>query len=253
MRIAIVTGASSGIGREFVRQIDASFELDEIWVIARRAERLEELKSVIKSKIIPISLDLSDEKSDDFLKRKLSDESPEVAVLVNAAGYGKFGAFDEIALNEQCGMIQLNADALTRVTYRVLPYMNNGAQIYQVCSRSGFHPVPYISVYAATKAYVLSFSRALNRELKNRGIRVIAVSPGWVRTEFFDRAAENDNTIVYYNNFVTAEQVVKRAIRDMKRNKDISICGGSTRFQVFLAKMLPHKLVMWIWCKQQKK
>lgn len=253
MKIAIITGASSGIGREFVKQIDACEELDEIWVVARRAERLEELKSVIKTKIVPISLDLSEEYSDEKLRYLLSDTNADVRVLVNAAGYGKFGAFDALSLAEQQGMIDLNINALTKITLRVLPYMSKGAKIYQLGSRSGFHPVPYISVYAATKAYVVSFSRALNRELKNRGIRVIAVCPGWVRTEFFDRAVVDESVIVYYNNFVTAEQVVARAIRDMKRGKDVSVCGTSTKFQLFLAKMLPHKLVMQIWCKQQKK
>ncbi len=253
MKIAIITGASSGIGREFVKQIDACEELDEIWVVARRAERLEELKSVIKTKIVPISLDLSEEYSDEKLRYLLSDTNADVRVLVNAAGYGKFGAFDALSLADQQGMIDLNINALTKITLRVLPYMSKGAKIYQLGSRSGFHPVPYITVYAATKAYVVSFSRALNRELKNRGIRVIAVCPGWVRTEFFDRAVVDESVIVYYNNFVTAEQVVARAIRDMKRGKDVSVCGSSTKFQLFLSKMLPHKLVMQIWCKQQKK
>ena len=253
MKIAIITGASSGIGREFVKWIDACEELDEICVIARRAERLEELKSVIKTKIVPISLDLSEEHSDEKLRYLLSDTNADVRVLVNAAGYGKFGAFDALSLEDQQGMIDLNINALTKITLRVLPYMSKGAKIYQLGSRAGFHPIPYIAVYAATKAYVVSFSRALNRELRGRDIRVIAVCPGWVRTEFFDRAVIDESVIVYYNNFVTAEQVVSRAIRDMKRGKDVSVCGASTKFQLFLAKMLPHKLVIWIWCKQQKK
>jgi short-subunit dehydrogenase len=253
MKIAIVTGASSGIGREFVKQIDERTSVDEIWVIARRAERLEELKNIIKSKIVPISMALSQNNSDEILKLKLSDEKPEVEVLVNAAGYGKFGRFEELPIEDQCGMIELNATAMTKITFCVLPYMKCGAQIYQICSRSGFHPVPYISVYAATKAYALSFSRALNVELKDRGIRSIAVSPGWVRTEFFDRAAVDDTTIVYYNNFVSAKQVVNKAFKDMNKKKDVSICGFSTIWQVMLAKLISHRLVMWIWCKQQKK
>ena len=253
MKIAIVTGASSGIGREFVKQIDERRDLDEIWVLARRAERLEELKNTIKAKIVPISVDLCDNASVEILKNKLADEKPDVALLVNAAGYGKIGTFEGLPIDDQCGMIELNAQAMTKITYDVLPYMNKGAEIYQVCSRSGFHPVPYLTVYAATKAYVLSFSRGLNVELKNKGIKVIAVSPGWVKTEFFDRAVLDDTTVVYYNSFVTAEQVVTRAFKDMKKGKDISICGASTRFQVFIAKMFSHRFVMWIWCKQQKK
>lgn len=253
MKIAIITGASSGIGREFVKQIDASESLDEIWVIARRAERLDELKNVIKTKIVPISLDLSEKYSDEKIRFMLSDTNADVRILVNAAGYGKFGAFENLPLSEQQGMIDLNIEALTKITLWVLPYMSEGARIYQLGSRAGFHPVPYISVYAATKAYVVSFSRALNKELESRGIRVIAVCPGWVRTEFFDRAVVDDSVIVYYNNFVTPDQVVRRALRDMKRGKDVSVCGFSTRLQLFLAKILPHRLIMRIWCKQQNK
>lgn len=253
MKIAIITGASSGIGREFVKRISESRELDEIWVIARRAERLDELKNTINTKIVPISLDLSDNADVEKLNNMLSDNSPDVRALVNAAGYGKFGAFEDIALSEQLGMIELNVKAMTKITFGTLPYMSEGAELYQIGSLSAFQPVPFISVYAATKSYVLSFSRSLNRELKQRGIHVLAVCPGWVRTEFFDRAVDNEGVIVYYNKFVTAEQVVRRALADMKKGKDVSICSFSIRAQALLVKLLPHRLVMSIWCKQQKK
>lgn len=253
LKIAIVTGASSGIGRQFVRRLDEGGELDEIWVIARRAERLSELSLISKTKIVPISLDLSDEHSDEEISYLLSDKNPDVRALVNAAGYGKFGTFEQLPLNEQLGMIELNQSALARVTYRVLPYMSKGSQIYQIGSLSAFQPVPYMSVYAATKAFVLSFSRALGKELQSREIRVLAVCPGWVRTEFFDRAVVEDGVIVYFNKFFTPEQIVDRAFRDMKRGKDVSVCGFSIRAQVLLTKILPHKLVMKIWCAQQKK
>lgn len=253
MKIAIVTGASSGIGREYVKQLSESYELDEIWAIARRVERLEELKSITKTRVIPVPLDITDKTSDEKLKNILSETSPDVRVLVNAAGCGKLGAFEDIKLSDHDEMIDLNISALTKITSRVLPYMSEGAEIFFMASRSAFHPVPYISTYAATKSYVLSFSRALGRELRYRKIRTVAVSPGWVRTEFIDRATVCEGVITYYNNFVTAEQVVKRSFKDIKRKKDISICGVSTRLQVFAAKLLPHRLVMWIWCKQQKK
>ena len=182
----------------------------------------------------------------------LAAEKPDVAVLVNGSGFGKFGTFTEMELDAQLAMIDLNDKALVAMTYLTLPYMKEGSQIYQIDSLSSFQPVPYINVYGATKAFVLSFSRALNVELKKRRIRVMAVCPGWVRTEFFDHAV-TDDTITYYNKFYTPEQVITRALKDMKRGRDVSICGFQVRAQVFLTKLLPHRLIMKIWCKQQKK
>ena len=252
MRIAVITGASSGMGREFAKRIEASEPFDEIWVIARRAERLEELAASLKTKTRCLVLDLSIEESLDSYATLLENEKPEVAVLVNGSGFGKFGAFCDIPLEEQLNMIDLNAKALVAMTYLTLPFMKQGSRIYQIDSLSSFQPVPYIGVYGATKAFVLSFSRALGVELKKRGIRVLAVCPGWVKTEFFDRAVRDD-TIIYYNHFYTAEQVVSRAMKDMARGKDVSICGFRIRLQVFFTKLLPHRLVMKIWCRQQGK
>lgn len=253
MKIAVITGASSGMGREFVRQLSAEERFDEIWVIARRLERLCELKEEIGPNVRPIAMDLTSSECIEKYKQMLEKEKPEVAVLVNAGGYGKFEAFENLNLDEQLGMIDLNAKALTAMTYVTLPYLKKGSRVYQLGSLSSFQPVPYIGVYGATKAYVLSFTRAINAELRHTGIKMMAVCPGWVKTEFFDRAVVDDGVITYYNQFFTSEQVVKRAIRDMKRGKDVSVCGPMIRAQVLLTKLLPHKLVMKIWLIQQKK
>ena len=252
MKIAVITGASSGMGREFALRIDETEILDEIWVIARRQDRLEQLKNELTTRTRCISLDLSDKASLESYAALLESEKPEVAVLVNGSGFGKFGAFCDIPLDEQMNMIDLNTKALVAMTYMTLPYMKEGGKIYQIDSLSSFQPVPYIGVYGATKAFVLSFSRALGVELKKRGIRVLAVCPGWVKTEFFDRAV-TDDTITYYNHFYTPEQVVSRALYDMERGRDVSVCGLRIRIQVFFTKLLPHRLVMKICCKQQKK
>ena len=252
MKIAVITGASSGMGREFVKQLDAQNAFDEIWVIARRKDRLESLAAEVKAPIRPICLDLSEKESYDEYAALLAAEKPDVAILVNGSGFGRFGAFEDITLEDQLSMVDLNDKALVAMTYLTLPYMKEGGQIYQIDSLSSFQPVPYINVYAATKAFVLSFSRSLNVELKKRGIRVLAVCPGWVRTEFFDRAA-TDDTITYYNRYFDADEVVTRALRDMKKGKDVSVCGFSIRAQVLLTKLLPHRIVMKIWCMQQKK
>ena len=252
MKISVVTGASSGMGRDFVKMLDKIEDCEEIWVIARRADRLAELTSETGKKIVPIELDLSCEESYDKYAEMLGAADADVVALVNAAGFGKFGNFESIPLKEQMNMIDLNCKALMAVTYITLEHMKKGSRVYQIGSLSAFQPVPYITTYGATKAFVLSFTRALNVELKKRGIKSVAICPGWVKTEFFDRAVKDD-TITYYNKFFTSEEVVERAVYDMYRGKDVSVCGASIRGQVLLTKLLPHKLVMKIWCKQQKK
>lgn len=241
------------MGREFVRQLCEKESFDEVWVIARRAERLADIQNEVSANIRPIALDLTKSESYDEYKALLEAEKPEVRVLVNASGYGKFEAFTKLSLSEQLGMIDLNDKALVAMTYLTLPYMKSGSEIYQIGSLSSFQPVPYIGVYGATKAFVLSFTRAINAELKKTGIRMMAVCPGWVRTEFFDTAVVDDGVITYYNQFFTAEQVVTRALRDMKKGKDVSIVGPMIRLQVLATKLLPHRLVMKIWLRQQKK
>ena len=252
MEIAVFTGASSGMGREFVLQLTRLEKYDEIWVIARRRELLEELASEVGTPVRVLPMDLTDPASLEAYRDLLAAERPTVIRFVNAGGFGKFGVFESMDYTAMMEMIDLNDKACVALTYLTLPYMTAGGQIYQLGSLSSFQPVPYINVYGATKAFVLSFSRALNVELKKKGIRVMAVCPGWVKTPFFERAVVDD-TITYYNRFYTPEQVVRRAIRDMRKGKDLSICGAAVRVQVFFTKLLPHRLVMRIWCRQQKK
>lgn len=252
MKIAVITGASSGIGREFVRMVDKKYDLDEIWVIARREERLRALSSEIKTKTRPVPLDLTDPESYEKYKKLLEAEKPHIAVLVNAAGYGYFGEFAERSLEGQLAMIDCNDKALTALSYLSVPYMKSGSEIYNIASTSSFQPVPYISVYGATKSYVLSFSRAINRELSPRGIHVMAVCPHWTKTEFFNTAV-TDDTIKYYNFYNEADKVAETAYKNMKRGRDVSLCGFRIKFQRMIVKFLPHKIVMDTWCTQQKK
>lgn len=254
MKTAVVTGASSGMGRQFVLQLAKKESFDEIWVIARREDRLRSLCEEVETKIRPIPLDLTRSEAFEEYKRLLDAKKPEVGVLVNCSGFGKFGSWEEVPLEESLNMIDLNCKALIAMTELTLPYMKKGGKIVELDSLSAFQPVPYLNVYAATKAFVLSYSRALNRELKPRGIKVIAVCPGWVKTEFFDRArTTSGSAVTYFNILYSAEDVVKTAIRHLYHtNRDVSVHGLPVRLQVFLVKLLPHRLVMKIWLKQQK-
>ena len=256
MKIAVVTGASSGMGREFVLQRSAYVQVDEIWVIARRAEALESLKAEVTVPVRPIVLDLCKEDSYRAFAALLEQETPDVKLLVNAAGFGKFGYFDKVSLEDDCRMIDLNCKALVAMTRITLPYMTSGSHILQLDSLSAFQPVPYITTYGATKAMVLSYSRAMNRELKSRGIRMMAMNPGWVKTEFFNHAFQtnDDNEVQYFNRLYEAKDVVATGLKDLYRSrKDYSIHGFPVRMQVRLVKLLPHSMVMNTWLSQQKK
>ena len=215
---------------------------------------MESLKKEVKVKIRPISLDLKNSESFEIYKELLKNENPEIALLANIAGYGKFGKYDQISLEDCMGMIDLNCKALVAMTQLTLPYMKRGSKILQLDSLSAFQPVPYLNVYGSTKSFVLSYSRALNRELKTKGIRVMSVNPGWVKTEFFDHAKQSsDDAVTYLNVMYDAKDVMKTAIRDLYHTKkDVSIHGFQIKVQVLLVKLFPHKIVMNIWMKQQK-
>ena len=252
MKIAVITGASSGMGREFVYALDRDEEFDELWVIARREQRLLELKEKCRAKIRPIVLDLQTRESFSLYRQLLEQEKPEIAVLVNAAGFGLFGAFMDMDMDRQLDIIDLNSRALTAMCYMSVPYMARGSRSYNMGSMSSWQPVPYINVYGASKAYVLNFSRALGVELKDRGIKVMAVCPGWITTEFFDHAI-HDDTISYFNRYYPPEQVIEKALKDMKKGKNASVLGFPERVQVLVVKLLPVGFVMKTWCKQQGK
>ena len=256
MNIAIVTGASSGMGKEFVLQLSQYVQVDEIWVIARRKDALEALKAEVATPIRPIALDLCDASSFDTVSALLENENPNVKLLVNAAGFGKFGAYHKVSLQDESRMIDLNCKAVVLMTRLCVPYMEAGSHILQLDSLSAFQPVPYITTYGATKAFVLSYSRALNRELKGRGIRVMAMNPGWVKTEFFNHAFQTngDHEVQYFNRLYEAKDCVATGLKDLYQSKkDCSIHGLPVKLQVLGVKIMPHRIVMDIWQNQQKK
>lgn len=250
MKIAVITGASAGIGREFVRAVDREESFDEIWVIARRRERLEDLAKECRNSIRPITLDLSALDSIDEYAALLEKERPEISLLINAAGCGVFGPFAEKDLKKQLGSATLNSLALTAMCHVSLPYMHEGGRIVNMGSNSAWQPVPYQTVYGASKSYVLNFSRSLWRELRPRGIHVMCVCPGWIKTEF-QAVAQHDEYIRYVDRWYGPDEVAAQAMKDLKKKKLVSILGHPVRRQVRLVKFLPVKLIMHIWCKQQ--
>ena len=256
MNIAIVTGASSGMGREFVLQLSQYVHIDEIWAIARRGDALEELKKEVSVTVRPVVLDLCEPESFQTIEKMLEAEKPNIRLLVNAAGFGKFGAYHKVSLTDESRMIDLNCKAVVLMTRLCIPYMEKGSHILQLDSLSAFQPVPFITTYGATKAFVLSYCRAMNQELKGRGIRMMAMNPGWVKTEFFNHAFQTngDNEVQYFNRLYEARDCVATGLKDLYRSKkDYSIHGLPVKLQVLGVKIMPHSIVMKIWLNQQKK
>lgn len=255
MKIALITGASSGIGREYARQIDKMKECDEIWVVARREDRLNALKEELSATTRVLPFDLTDGEQLGALIEAVKSSGAEVKYLVNAAGFGKFGNYSEVSLADVVGMIDLNDKALTLLTAALIPQMKRGSHIIEMCSISAYLPLENMSVYAASKAYVLSYCYALRAELKKTGITVTAVCPGWVDTEFAACAHNGDgvNGPKDLKPITTADKVVRRAIKAANKNKPVSIYGATWKAMHVMTKLLPKSVGMALWHSMQKR
>ena len=247
--IIVVTGAASGLGMEFINQYNNI--IDEIWAIDKN---LEGLKKIEKDNIVRLVIDLSKKEEMDKYKSKLEEEKPNVILLGNFAGFGKFDHSENIKTETKLNMIDVNVKAPVTMIDYTLPYMKENSKIINIASCAGFQPIPYINDYAATKAFLISYSRALNRELKYRKIHVMTVTPFWIATNFFDRAIDKNKkeVVIKYDVMYKKEDVVKKIIKDLENNKEMSIYGIFNKMQRLLVKILPHKLVMNIWMTKQK-
>lgn len=247
MKIAVITGASSGMGREFVRQVGYFYRsLDEIWVIARRKERLESLRKECRVPLRIFDGDLLKKQVYKQYHNELKEKKPDIRMLVNAAGFGKSGTFSEIASEDkklQPDMIDLNCRALTRMIQLSLPRMSRGSRIINLASAAAFCPQNGFAVYAATKAYVLSLSRALSSELRSRCIIVTAVCPGPVDTEFFQVSGELTNPLKKLT-MAKAPAVVHKALKDSRKRREVSVYGASMKAARIGARLLPHRLIL---------
>lgn len=251
MNIGIVTGASSGMGKEFALKLDG-LGLDEIWGVALDQEGLDETAKLMSTPLRTFAVDLTKD-GVDIIKAELENRRPNVKWLVNAGGFGKFGRYDEIPVEQSTNMVRLNCEALVAMTEYCLPYMQSGAKIAEFSSVAAFQPTPYQNVYAATKAFVHSYARALNVELRPRKIKVCAVCPFWTKSNFFHRAGQTErHVVIKFAAMYEPKDVVKKAYKDIMRGKDISICGFIARSQVRLVRIVPTKMVMNTWVKQQK-
>lgn len=247
MRTAVITGASSGLGREFALAVMKEFpDIECFWLIARREDRLTELADELEGKCAkPISMDLCDESSFEALKERLAREQPEVALLINNSGCGYLGNVAEAKLEEQTRMIDLNLRALTAVTNLVLPYMLPGGAVVNVSSIASFCPNPRMTVYSAGKAYVSAFSRGLREELKGSRVNVTAVCPGPMDTEFITLGrikgeSKMFSTLPYCN----PAKVAAGALRAAAAGKAVYTPTLFYKTYRVIAKILPQALVI---------
>lgn len=246
-KIAIVTGATSGFGKIFIKMADEQFPaLDEFWLIGRNAGALIDLSNELTHKAKLIPYDLTKMSSLEKIRQLLEEEKPSVKFLVNSAGFGVVGHVENQNEDVLSDMINLNCRALTYLSRVCIPYMAKNSRIINFASVAAFMPQPSFAVYAATKAYVLSFTRALNCELRKKDISVLAVCPGPANTNFFSVAEKNSGQKAgsYKDLFmVEPEAVVKKAIRDSILKKEVSVYSVPMQALRILTKVVPRKLI----------
>lgn len=246
MNVVVITGASSGIGMEFALQMDNYFtNIDEFWLIARRRDSLEQVSKLLIHKTRILAMDITKDAQLERLEDTLREKKATVRILVNCAGYGLMGEFSKLDREGALGMVRLNCEALTNITHRLIPYMRRGSRIIQMASSAAFLPQPDFAVYAASKSYVLSFSRALRQELLGKGIYVTSVCPGPVDTPFFDIAEKTGTTLAVKKlTMVDADRVVRKALRDSYHKKSMSVCSLPIQSMQVASKLIPHEAIL---------
>lgn len=248
-RIAIVTGASSGLGLEFARQIDARGDVDELWLIARNQEKLEEVAKQLHTPGVPVPADLSSSADIATIAQKIADDGLVVRYLVNAAGFGRFGSWRDISEADEEGMIDLDCRGLVSMTRACLPSMERGSRIIEVASAAAFAPLPYMNVYAACKAFVLRYTRALRWELHGTGITATALCPTWVKTGF-EHQARKDSGNREVRHLLFAQEpstVVRRALDANQMHFAVSCASIPSAGLRLASKVVPDAIIMAAW------
>ncbi len=258
MKTALITGASSGIGAAFAREL-AARKIDLI-LVARSQEKLQQLAEQLQEKFQirteTIVQDLTQTGAARSLYDAIAQKGGTVDLLINNAGFGDYGAFADRELQRQVDMIQLNITALVELTYLFLPQMKQRGSggIINVSSIAGFQPLPYMSVYAATKAFVLNFSEALWAENKDSGVRILALCPGATESNFFKEAAFPSSFAgKNKSGYTSAEEVVRDALKALEKNHSTVVTGGTAnQLIVNLPRLFPRDWLVSVVEKQFK-
>lgn len=244
MKVTLITGASSGIGEAFARKLAAS-EHDLI-LVARSENKLHELcdELMLKHKIMAhyVALDLLEEDADKKLLAETDKHGFEVDWLINNAGFGSMGDFAALNIEKELDIIRLNISALVALTHLFIPQMRRRRHgtIINVSSSAGFQPIPFMATYAATKAFVTSFSEAIAEENRPFGIRVMALCPGATKTNFF--VASDIKEPIKVKGEQMPEEVVEAALRGLRKRKTTVISGWANYIGSVLGKHVPDSV-----------
>jgi short-subunit dehydrogenase len=251
MDLVIITGASSGIGAEYAKQVCARFRPKLLWLIARREEKLvsvaHELTSLYGTNIKIFPLDLSKFESIKIIESELTSSSQKVSLLINNAGMGKFGGIEEISLEDHWKMISLNVSAVIALSRICLPFMAPKGAIIQIASIAGLVAFPRFATYAATKTFVIYWSKALQEELRfssKKEIVIQTVCPGPVESEFFEIASTYQKR--KDKRFAPAQNVVRLSLNQLEKRKSISIYGLPMNVFYWIYRWLPARITYWL-------
>lgn len=242
----LITGASSGIGRELARCFARAGATCVL--LARREDVLHDVAGTLtteyESDTHVLPADLSGPGAVDTVVEQLRERELSVDVLVNNAGFGARGAFADLDAQRQVDMVQVNVTALTRLTRRLLPAMRDRGRggVLNVASTAAFQPGPYMSVYYATKAFVLSFSEGLAEELTGTGLTVTCLAPGPTRTSFLQRADMEDTRLLQFARPMTARAVAEAGYEAFRAGRVLEIPGWSNKVGAFLIRVTPRAL-----------
>lgn len=247
--VALVTGASAGLGWEFAQLLDEEDFVEEIWLLARREDRLDLLNKLISKPTRIIVCDLSSQENMEELRQLIEDEQPRLSCLVNSAGLGKIGEFGTLSLEEQAYQVELNIQSVLALTYMCLPYFNQGALIFNMASVASYLPQPEFATYAASKAFIRSWSLALANEksIRDRKITVTTVHPNPMDTEFFKVAAktEEDAKRIMRIGVENPRKCAEKALTRAKAGKNQSSSHPFTKLAHLSSRLLPLNLILW--------
>lgn len=244
MNIALIIGASGGMGREFARLVCREREVDELWLVARREDKLQEVKAECDKPVRLFASDVTSREAREELLIALRENNVNISWLFNCAGVGIYQDFADADIDAQTNMISLNCEALVYMTHICLPHMTEGSHIIQLASAAAFLPQPHFAVYSATKAFVLAFSRALNEELKGKKIHVTVACPGPVDTVFLEIAYNGSMPTKKKRLSSDCAYICRIIFKFARKRKRVAVPTFKMKAARVIAKILPHSILI---------